>query len=274
MNEQAVAFGPSHAMIGILSTPDSPAAGPRRAVITSNVGMHHHVGPFRLYVDMARALSALGWWVLRFDHSGMGDSAPRMDGADVVESATRDLVDAMDFLSDQANIEEFVVVGLCSGVDGSHKVALRDPRVTGAIFIDGYTYPTTGFRVRHYLQRSVHPGLWRRYLKRRWYRLTSREHRLNPAWPVFDRTYPTRETFARDIRRLQARSVQLYFIYTGTVSGYFNSEQQLFEMIGPGAAQTGITVNKIDGSDHIFTRLDARKDLLDRVSDWMGRFDA
>ncbi len=274
MNEQAVTFGPNRAMIGVLSVPDVPSAGPRRAILTSNVGMHHHVGPFRLYVEMARALSALGWWVLRFDHSGIGDSASRTDGSDVVESATRDFVDAMDFLVEQAGIEEFVVVGLCSGVDGGHQVALRDTRVTGAVFIDGYTYPTAGYRVRHLLRRHVDPGLWRRVLKRRWNRLTSPEHRLNPAWPVFDRTYPPRATFARDIRGLQARGVKLYFIYTGTVSADFNSERQFMEMLGHGADPAGITVSKLDDSDHVFHRVAAREDLIARLVAWVRRFDA
>jgi pimeloyl-ACP methyl ester carboxylesterase len=253
--------------------PEHPVPGRRRAILTSNIGMHHRVGPFRMYVELARALSAMGWWVLRFDHSGIGDSAPRTDGSDVVEGAARDLVDAMDFLRDQQGIEEFVIVGLCSGVDGTHQAAIRDARVRGAVFIDGYSYPTNGYYLRRYVHRYFDGGRWVRFVQRRWRRMTSPAHRVNPAAVVFDRTYPPRETFARDIRGLQARGVRLYFIYTGTVSQTFNSEEQLFEMLGSDAPRTGITVNKIDNTDHLFTRLSARADLLARLRDWVERFD-
>src|SRR5690606_13527989 len=44
------------------------------ALVLLNGGMSHRMGPFWLYVRMARRLAAQGYGVVRLDQSGMGDS--------------------------------------------------------------------------------------------------------------------------------------------------------------------------------------------------------
>jgi pimeloyl-ACP methyl ester carboxylesterase len=271
MSEQAVMLGHQNALVGIVSTPATPRPGRRRAVLTSNVGLHYRAGPFRLFVELARTMEAAGWWALRFDQSAMGDSAPRTDTSDVVESAARDLGEAMDYLRDAHGIDEFIVVALCSGVDSAHLAARDDPRIVGAVFIDGYTYPTTPYWIRQYVHRLFELGRWKRYVVRRVRRWMSPANLKNPSETVFDRTYPPADVFARDIRAMQRRGVQLHFVYTGTVSKSFNSEAQLLEMLGAGASAEGITVAKLDGADHVFMNVSERAALMTRLERWAAR---
>ena len=59
MTEEAVLFGTTQSLVGILSQPpreEAPRGLP--AVILLNAGIVHRVGPNRLYVRMARELAA------------------------------------------------------------------------------------------------------------------------------------------------------------------------------------------------------------------------
>lgn len=271
MNERGVTFGPNDGIVGVLTEPQT-VEGPKRAVLMSNVGMHHRVGPFRLYVDLARAMAEDGWYALRFDNSGMGDSTLRGDGLDVLEAPTQDLIDAMDFLRDTQAIEEFTVIGLCSGVDSAHDATVRDPRIRGAIFIDGYTYPTSGFYRRRYVgKRLVEPGRWKRFVRRRLREFSATPTIAGTGDVVFDRVYPPIERFQQDIERVLARGVEAYFVFTGTVNNHFNAERQLFEMLSPRVPKAQVSVTMLESTDHIFTRVEARQDLIRRVKEWARR---
>ena len=98
MTERAVVFGPDQTLVGIVTSPEHAPAGGTRAVIMANIGLHHRVGPYRLYVDLARRLAARGLVALRFDLSGLGDSAPRQDTLSDIERGASDLREAMDWL--------------------------------------------------------------------------------------------------------------------------------------------------------------------------------
>ena len=161
MSERAVLFGAHNGLVGVITEPDGDMAQRDVAVIMSNIGMHHHVGPFRLYVDLARALASTGVSVLRFDLGGLGDSLPRHDAPTPAERSARDLDDAMALLTDTVGAKKFIVIGLCSGVDSSHAAAKRDARVIGGAFVDGYSYKTVGHYFRWYVLRPLQWARWR-----------------------------------------------------------------------------------------------------------------
>ena len=270
MSERAVTFGPRNGLVGVLSVPAQPAAGAPRAVIMSNIGMHHRVGPFRLYVELARRLEASGLHVLRFDLSGMGDSAMRAEGDTPSARAAHDLDDAMQYLHDTLGIDEFVLVGLCSGVDSTHAAAVRDPRVTAAVFIDGYSYPTAGYRVRHLIRRPLQAGRWIRFA-RRVARGERRRTQASDQSTVFERDLPSHAQFAHDVATMTARETRLLFIYSGGVYHRFNSPVQVREMVGPAARADRIEVDLMMDADHVFSRPDQRRALADRIATWASR---
>jgi alpha/beta superfamily hydrolase len=69
-----VLFGRTRSLVGIITDPPEAERDPQRpAIVCLNAGIIHRVGPHRLYVKMARTLAAMGFVVLRFDFSGIGD---------------------------------------------------------------------------------------------------------------------------------------------------------------------------------------------------------
>lgn len=268
MSERAIVFGAHGGLTGVLSEPEVRVPGTRRAVLVSNIGMHHRAGPFRLYVKLARRLAAAGVHVLRFDLSGMGDSLPRSDAPTPGERAAHDLNDAMTWLTESAGIEEFILVGLCSGVDSTHAAATRDPRVRGAVFIDGYAYPTIGFYVRKYSTRLLQPGRWRRYVHRKARDGRRGDKQLSEA-TVFERDLPTKAEFRRDVTTMTRRGADLLFIFTAGVMHKFNAPRQLNEMLGPGPDWSHIASEMMPMANHVFSSAEQRAALLSRLERWV-----
>jgi pimeloyl-ACP methyl ester carboxylesterase len=137
MREEAVLFGETKSLVGILTDPPMRNGNhPNPAVILLNPGIVHRVAPGRIYVRMARALAAMGFVVLRFDFSGIGDSAVRYDNLPFDKSAVRETQDAMHFLEATRGVGRFILLGGCSGARISLHTACRDPRVVGAFLIN------------------------------------------------------------------------------------------------------------------------------------------
>ena len=94
--ERAVSFGLNESLIGIVTEPVHPAENLPR-VVALNGGVLHRSGRVRIYVTLSRRLAALGYRVLRFDMSGIGDSLSRGDGLPPTEAAIQDIKDALDW---------------------------------------------------------------------------------------------------------------------------------------------------------------------------------
>jgi pimeloyl-ACP methyl ester carboxylesterase len=138
--EEIVQFGNEKGLVGILTAPKKqPAdatAHPLPAVLLLNAGLLHRIGPNRIYVTIARALACAGFSVLRFDFSGLGDSAPRADHMPYAQSAPLEAELAMDFLTERLGVDRFLLMGHCAGAGFSLLVGSTAPRVVGAALIN------------------------------------------------------------------------------------------------------------------------------------------
>jgi pimeloyl-ACP methyl ester carboxylesterase len=270
MREQAIVFGAQRHLVGVVTWPNAASGPTARGAVMSNVGTHHRVGPFRLYVDLARQLAAEGFVVIRFDLSGQGDSEIRSGVLDGPASMSLDVSDAIHWLSEHAAAESFILVGLCSGVDSTHAVSLADARVRGAIFIDGYTYPTAGFRIRHWTFRYLSLERWKRFMQRWWRHLRAPKASGGVQAPTqfYTRSIPTRDEFRRDVAAMVARQMRMLFVYTGAVQFHYNARKQLFEQLGSAAVCDGIEVAYIPEADHLFSKPTHRQELLARIRVW------
>lgn len=268
MTERVHTFGSHGGLVGIVTEPDGDDRRPGApAVVFSNVGLNHRVGPNRLYVDLARGLAASGFLSLRFDLSGFGDSEPRRSTGADLERATLDTREAMDFL-EKKGIKRFVLLGFCSGVDSAHAVALEDPRVVGAIFIDGYAYHNLGFWLRYYTIRNLQPARWRRYIRQRLVRVLGDRGRRETGdiLEVYLREYPTRQRFASDLASLIDRSVKMLFVYTVVADNHYNYRNQFHATFG---YRGQIDVEYYSHADHVFSTENHRARLLSRLLRWM-----
>ncbi|MBF5042076.1 hypothetical protein FGE12_06690 [Aggregicoccus sp. 17bor-14] len=278
MRERVYAFGPEDSLVGVVT---EPAPGTERAgapgVILTNIGLNHRVGPYRLNVELARALAADGYTVLRFDLSGRGDSEARKDSRTDAERAVLDMREAMDLLQKKRRLERFALVGLCSGVDSVHAVSVQDPRVVGVTWLDGYGYRTRGYQLRWYTLRFLDRGAWRHFLHERLRRLghggpAPREVQEQQA--VFSREYPQPAALARDVQALVARGVRLLFLYTGGARTEYIYRDQFFDMLGLHALRGQLEVELWREADHLFSSHAMRVQLLARLRTWMAGFAA
>jgi dienelactone hydrolase len=268
MMERAVSFGPNATLAGILTEPDAGSAKPSApAVLMWNVGVNHRVGPFRIYVDLARGLAERGFVALRFDACGLGDSE-RREGVSDHECKQLDVREAMDLVSRRCGIQQFVLVGFCSSVDAAHAVALADPRVVGVVHLEGHAYRTRGFRLRFPL-RLLSRVRWQRYVKVRLARSRPGELRETPdgtaRYNSHRRGSPPPDQFTRDLEAMAARGARFLFVYVGGDTDY-NHAEQFWEMFPGWGLRKKIEVEFYPDADHTFFAVELRRRVIERVS--------
>jgi len=261
MHEQAFRFGRAGHLVGIAGLPAS--AGSPVGVIVLNAGLVHRVGPFRLHVELTRRLNAAGYPTLRFDLSTLGDSGASGQPLSRTEQVRADVADAMDLLARQAGCTRFVLAGLCSGAQNAHAVACTEPRVAGAVFLDGYIYRTFGHRLRHYLPRLLNARRIARFMTQR------RQRTAPPEAPAFATTMPPRAQVRAEIAGMLARGQRLCFIYSGGISEYFNHPRQFRECFGRLATHPAVSVAFFAETDHTYVLAGDRTRLIGNIEAWL-----
>lgn len=243
-------------LVGVVTRPRGATS--KIGVLLLNAGLTRHTGPFRMHVDLAQTLAAQGFAVLRFDQSGVGDSA--MPGKAAGERRQRETDAAMRLLAREVGVERFVLCGLCSGADDAFHVGAVDARVAGAILLDGVAYPTPGFWVRHALPRLLDFGKVLRFLM----------SRRNPAPSLSDfRDWPERAKARGMLAEMVARDVRLLFVFTGGAYHYFNHRAQLAASLGRAAHEKQVSLDFWPEYDHTFFLRKHRRILLKRIAAWM-----
>lgn len=272
MREQICNFGANNGLFGILTSPDDDAKlADAPVAIILNAGIVHRVGPFRMHVDIARQLAAKGFSTLRMDLSGLGDSAPRTGKLKSAERAELDVQDAMKYLTQNEGANRFVLVGLCSGAYNAHRVAAKDQRVVGAVFLDGLVFRTLGYFFRDKLK-YLRPRFWRNAFKRRF------SLDQNPSDEAAGNALAESEFFAgnlsqasvtKDLNHMMQRAVQMLFLYT---DGYDDicGRSQFKEMYGLRPNDAQLQVDYYPKSEHTFRLIENRKAACDRIANWFA----
>lgn len=269
MREQAVAFGRAQNMVGVLTQPDAASKAPH--VLILNAGFVHHVGPGRLTVEIARRLVEAGFPSLRFDFSGIGDSAPRVPPLDPISCGIADAREAMDHLAEAQGAREFVLVGLCSGARHAHHIAAADSRVVGAVMLDGYAFPTTRSSVMALGDRLDDPLALLAGAKRRAMRLLRDQPTpaVDEEGEAFFPGDPTRAQMARELHALAARDVGLLYIYSGEWRTY-RYEGQLRDAFRDPTLKPILTERLIADADHLYFTRPERTTMLAMLTSWLG----
>jgi hypothetical protein len=266
MRERAVRFGEEGGLVGVLAEPDGEAAPARPAVLLHNVGFGHRVGPHRLNVELSRELAARGFVSLRFDLSGQGDSDPRLAPTQPLERASADLADAMSFVARRRSLDRFALVSMCSGTEVGHAVTVRDPRVAAAAFIDGFAYPTLGYRLRNAIARLRKPRTWIPGILRVIRRTPPEAKTIGGEF--FERHYVTADAFRRDVLAVSSRNAFLLFVFSYRW-WFFNHLGQFAAMLGLRRLPPRLEVEYWTDADHMFTSVCVRQRLVSRLVKWL-----
>ena len=271
--EHAVLLAPTQSMVGVVTEAEVHDDRARPALVFLNAGLVHRVGPNRLHVRLARDAARRGFVSLRFDLSGIGDSAPRLDGSSVRTAALTDVRDALDFVAAEHRATSFILVGLCSGADLAFRAALADARVVGVILIDGLPYTTARSRIHHYAMRLIRRGGWKRLFARDhpvWRRLRRwRRPPVRPGSAGRRRDVPPLREAEAGLRELARRGVRMLLLFTaGREYSYGGQFRDMF----PSVRSDRIDVAFFRNADHTFT-LRANQDmLLHTIDEWIAKF--
>jgi pimeloyl-ACP methyl ester carboxylesterase len=137
MTETAAQFGELRTLSGILTHPPAGIDKTGTAVVLLNAGIIHRSGPHRITVTLGRALAAAGFAALRFDFSGIGDSAQRGDFSSPRDRFVADTKAAISYCQQAAGVHRAVLVGNCFGSVVAFETALVDSRVSAICLVNG-----------------------------------------------------------------------------------------------------------------------------------------
>jgi pimeloyl-ACP methyl ester carboxylesterase len=267
--ESVLALGDDRNLIAIATAPEK-ARSSKPTVIMLNAGVLHRVGPHRLHVVLARALTSLGFASCRVDLSGIGDSRVITGHGSFRESAVADTRIVMEHLAAANGTNGFVIFGLCSGADNALAAAAIDPRIKGLILVDPPAYTTFQSHVRKFRQRAARSTplvLCTAFFAAA---LRSVLRRLRPRdGIVAGRQSPLVEEYRRQLNALLARGTHILCIYSGSLHERFNHADQLFELFPE--LRGRIMVEYFGDADHVFTELTMQQRLIDVVVAWLAQ---
>jgi len=283
MIEKAVLFGKTKSLVGIIAEPTSrPEGDCLPAIIILNAGFVHRVGPNRLHVKIAREMATVGHLVLRFDFSGIGDSEISGDNIPFEERTLLEVQQAMDYLGATRNIQDFILVGICSGADIAFRTACCEPRVIGMIGINGYYLDR---RVVQQMNPHIKNSTQKRYYSSRlldyrsWWRLITGKSDFRSI--VRFLVIRLKGLVARDILAqpetdlperwdlMRQRSVDVLLIYSEGSMALDAFHLALKEKLGKFATSGKLKVEIIGHSDHVFTLLSSQEMLIGLLRQWV-----
>ena len=260
--DQPLVFGKYDHLVGIENIVESDKP---LAMIIMTPGMLHNTGPFRLHSDIARSLAQQGVSSLRFDLSGIGESLGVGASGKSIERAASEATEAMDYLMQQHNIQQFILFGLCSGADDSIQAALQDKRIKGVIALDGVAYQTPKFKFNEALllaRKMLSLDKWMNKL----HHLTGNNSApASLAMGSDIREFPeTAELACKELQQLVDNDVQLHFIYTGGTE-YYNYANQFYDMLPDMQWRGTESTRYFSQMDHVVMLCEDRKLLVDHV---------
>lgn len=273
MREKVHTFGKHRNLAGIITEPANHPRNEQLPVfIILNAGLIHHVGPFRLNVTLARKIASIGCIACRFDLSGIGDSGPSPDNHSYWKQTVNDIQEVMDFIAAKHGAKEFILIGACSGADNAHRTAIADKRVIGAVFVDGYSFPTLRYYLKRYGRSALSVRKWGNLLYQFIARRLTRASKAKESGDLPDgidyTEFPPKENVRRELQALIDRQVKLLYFYTGGFSEYYNYKDQFSDMFSGLVRREHVKVYFLPEADHTLILQRDRQQFVDAVSQW------
>lgn len=265
--------------------PAAAGRAPQRrppGLILLNAGMLPRIGPHRLNVELARTAAAQGVSAIRFDLPGLGDSGFTSSRLSHDEQTRAAIEDAMTLLSRTKHApDRFLIAGLCSGADAGFQMARDDSRIVGLYMMEPYYFPNRFSNMFRTLRRLREYGMRRsviRILQKS--RFTRRHDPAADSAPVPQaapeegvRAAPTPQHFAEDLRSLLGRGVQIKLIYANTLMGHWDMRHHHRHIFSKVGHASHFDVELVPHTDHVFTRVEARRHLIRGMAAWLRRIE-
>ncbi len=277
IKEKILQFGPERSLVGILSEPPGTVKSAQNmTIVLLNSGLLHRVGPNRLYVEMARKFAAAGYFVFRFDFSGIGDSRPRRDGVAFDTSSLQETRLAMDLLEKDLGIGRFLLAGVCSGADVSFFTAREDSRVAAVAPVDLFTHFTRGYMLHSYRTRLLSARSWGNLLRGKsdivqFLRKVSVDVAATTPDDSTEKTAPeySPQTWLDGFHTLLERKIPQLLIYSNGSPAYYNFNKYFRPVLRSHLQSGPVQVVHFSHSDHGFTLSHHRQELIDTLRRWL-----
>jgi hypothetical protein len=179
LTERPVFFAEDRSLFGIVTEPRRDETR-RRAVILLNSGATYHIGASRTSVSLARRWARRGYYVLRMDLSGLGESRARAGCAEndvFPPHAIDDIRAAIDFMTRRYSVGEITLGGLCSGAYHALRAAVAGLPLHRLLMVNPQNYfwdrsmSIQGLQLSEvvanpaiYRERIFSAAAWRRFL--------------------------------------------------------------------------------------------------------------
>jgi hypothetical protein len=284
VKELAVRFGKDHSLVGILTDNGKPILAQSddvRGVLLLGAGYVHRVGPNRIYVKIARQLAAKGFVVLRFDFSGIGDSGARRDKLPAIESVVDEARQALDYVEGVNSINQFCVMGLCTGATAVAQISMADTRIRKAILINpqlprtnqgdllqevNYYQKQAFFNPRSWLRLFLMKSNYRDISRMIWFEIKSKIHSTSFSSQESTEMIAALKMFFKSMRH---RQVELLIISSGNDIG-----EDYYRRLVPteyrSLKKSGLlSTRNIMRADHAITSLACQEELIKVVLKWM-----
>jgi len=276
MREEIAQIGDVDKLNGVMGLPEAidPA---KPTVVILNSGLMHHVGASRTSVQLSRALVNQGYRVLRFDLSGIGDSAARSDNLDPTERIIQEVSSALDYLQQHYGSDRFVLYGLCSGSQNAFKTTLVDKRIIGLAGVDNFGFLTKKYYLVHYLPKLLDPVHWKSFLTRGITNLFAAAKRSFNATPVEVEEdpwpYPPKEFVENGYGQLVKRGLRFLYIYTGSWAKQYNYLNQFRDMFPSVNFGNSVELHFRPKMSHNMIEPESQQFMIKTVSQWLNSQD-
>jgi pimeloyl-ACP methyl ester carboxylesterase len=273
--ETAVLLGARRSLMAIVARPIAHKQTEEPAIVILNTGIVHRVGHQRMYVTLSRILANAGRTVVRFDLSGIGDSAPRGDSLTPLIAALTDIKEVLDSLERLYKTSRFILIGLCSGADHAVLYGHTDPRVAGLVLMDPTLPPTPRYYFYYIVQRLGNLRNWISLLTGRsgLLRLAAAQlgNRLRPQSDLEGLTLANLQ-FSRYLthcyRETAARRIRILSVLT-SISTRHTYAQQWQDAFPEVATSGAMRLELFGDSDHLFSADKDRARLFQVIADWL-----
>ena len=280
MNEFIVRFGENRALTGIFSVPESVQKLP--AVIFLNAGTRHRIGPNRIYTLLARKLANRGFTGLRFDFSGSGDSCIVNNTRPFRESAAEEIRDAMRLLRQKTGLDEFILLGICSGADLAWEICVHEKSIKGLVLINGFLvhaqeledlYPAAEemINARYYKKKILQPANWIRFF-------SGRSNYINIFKSLIKKTAKKQEIYRTPEHsenygiwnKIIEKQIPVLLLYAEGSIGldFFNLTARNF--LEPNIRNRILDLKIIPDCDHVFSFAWAREMCMQEAAEWLS----
>lgn len=262
------------------------------AIILLNSGSVHHVGPNRIYIDIARTLASLGFYVMRLDLEGLGDSAsaiPAFKNHPYQPNAIANVYSAMEYFKNCGIANTFILGGICSGAHSAFHTAIADLDrksniLNGIFLINPLTfYWREGMSLeipQQDLQTLMDKGYYKKSIHdiNKWKKLLSGKTSLRGIFQFItkliclkssiylhnfkDVIFRNETQLSIDFNRLSRQKTRVYFIFSGTDPGLDIIKQHAYKSFKRGEKNGNFNLAIIEHADHTFSKKAMREKLL------------